>query len=100
MIRFLVPILLAGTWLLAGPARAQATPPAGSGLSSSSGSGPAAPLPNATAGARDRTGGTTAVGRTKPPGSPVGDRAGTTPELDRKSQALDRQITRGICKGC
>jgi hypothetical protein len=48
----------------------------------------------------DRTASTTAVGRTKPPGAPVGDGLGTRPDLEVKSRELDRKINTGICSGC
>lgn len=48
----------------------------------------------------EKTGATTAVGQTKPPGGVLDDRAGTTPDLDQKSRDIDRQINTGICSGC
>lgn len=68
-------------------------------------SGPAAVspgggIPPASGGAADRTGSIAATGQTKPPGAPVGDRLGTNPDLERKSQAIDQLVEKGICKGC
>lgn len=89
--RTLAGILFAAA-LTVGPALAQdpvsnaPTPPGG--------------IPPASGAAGDRTGSITGTGQTKPPGDTLGGRAGTTPELERKSRQLDREITTGICKGC
>lgn len=83
----------------AAPAFAQATPPASTGAGPSTTS-PAGGIPSATGGAGDRTGSLTGTGQTKPPGDAVGDRLGTRPDLERKSEDLDRKINTGICKGC
>ena len=48
----------------------------------------------------EKTGSTTAVGQTKPPGAPVGENEGTRPDLERKSRELDTKINQGICTGC
>lgn len=85
-----ISILAAAACLVSLSAVAQGNPPAASGLSP----GPASPMGGSRAGVIAPT------GQTKPPGAPVGDRAGTTPDLDRKSRELDRQISKGICKGC
>ena len=89
--------------LAAGPALAQSSPSAASsGLVPA---GPGAPAggsvgSTATGGLPEKTGATTAVGQTKPPGTAVGDREGTRPDLEAKSRELDRKIDRGICIGC
>ena len=54
----------------------------------------------ATGTAPDKTGSTTAVGQTKPPGTAVGEDRGTRPDLERKSDELSRRINTGICTGC
>lgn len=89
--------LLAAT--LATPALAQVTPPISTETSPSTTS-PTGGIPPATGGASDRTGSITGVGQTKPPGDAVGARLGTRPDLERKSQQIDREISTGICKGC
>lgn len=61
---------------------------------------PGAGIPPATGGAGDRTGSITATGQTKPPGSPVDENRGTSAELERKSEEIDRLVKNGICKGC
>lgn len=48
----------------------------------------------------EKTGSTTAIGQTKPPGQPVGDGLGTRPDLEDKSRDLTRRIQRDICTGC
>lgn len=86
----------------AGPAAAQTTAP-NSGLAPAS---PMAPPPAGSAGSTvngglpEKTGSTTAIGQTKPPGDPVGDRMGTRPDLEAKSKELDQKINKGICVGC
>ena len=40
---------------------------------------------------------TTAVGRTKPPGTAA---PGTRPDLEEKSRRLGERISKGICTGC
>ncbi|MGY2048571.1 hypothetical protein [Methylobacterium sp. JK268] len=42
----------------------------------------------------------TALGVTKPVGSPLDARAGTRPDLDRRSREIDRIIATAICRGC
>lgn len=91
--------------LFAGPAIAQS----GSGLSSglSTGAPPASSSPGtlpagsvgstATGDAPLKTGSTTAVGQTKPPGEAA---PGTRTDLEEKSRELDRKIDKGICVGC
>ena len=92
--------------LAAGPALAQLSPSApSSGLAPTAPVGSGAPAggsvgSTATGGLPEKTGATTAVGQTKPPGTAVGDREGTRPDLEAKSRALDRKIDRGICTGC
>ena len=44
-----------------------------------------------------KTGSTTAVGQTKPPGDAA---PGTRSDLEVKSRELDRKIDKGICTGC
>jgi hypothetical protein len=79
---------------LAGPAFAQVQP-------STPGAGPAGSVGSTvTGGLPDRTASTSAVGRTKPPGAPIGDGLGTRPDLEEKSRQLDRKINTGICSGC
>ena len=99
----LVPVCAA--LLLAGPALAQS----GSGLSSgiSTGAPPASSgpgtLPAGSVGGTTtgdvplKTGSTTAVGQTKPPGEAA---SGTRSDLEEKSRELDRKIDKGICVGC
>ena len=53
-----------------------------------------------TGGLLDKAGATTAVGQTKPAGSPVGDGLGTRADLQEKSRQIDRKIDTGICTGC
>ncbi len=90
--------------LAAGPAFAQATAPS-SGLAPASPMAPATP-PAASVGSTvngsvpDKTGSTTAIGQTKPPGDPVGEKMGTRPDLEAKSKELDQKINKGICVGC
>lgn len=50
--------------------------------------------------APEKTGSTTAIGQTKPPGQAVGDGLGTRPDLEDKSRDLTRRIQNDICKGC
>lgn len=92
MTRTLAALAFAMTVGAAGAAFPQTSPPASVT--------PGAGIPSAQGGAADRTGSITGTGQTKPPGSPVGERMGTTPELERKSGAIDHLIERGICKGC
>ena len=61
---------------------------------------PGAGIPPASGGAADRTGSIAATGQTKPPGAPVGEGRGTSAELERKSEEVDRLVKNGICKGC
>lgn len=80
--------------LLAGPAVAQnAAAPAGAAPAGTAGSTISGGLP-------EKTGSTTSVGQTKPPGGAVGDDRGTRPDLEAKSKQIDRQIDKGICSGC
>ena len=83
----------------AAPALAQVTPPVSTGTAPMTTS-PTGGIPPAAGGAGDRTGSVTGTGQTKPPGDVVGDRMGTRPDLERKSEDLDRKINTGICKGC
>lgn len=83
----------------AAPALAQVTPPVSTGTAPMTTS-PTGGIPPAAGGAGDRTGSITGVGQTKPPGDPVGSGQGTRPDLERKSEELDRKINTGICKGC
>ena len=41
-----------------------------------------------------------ALGVTKPSGSALDRRRGTSPRLDRLSRQLEHRIERGICTGC
>lgn len=68
-------------------ATAQSSPPPSSSL----------PPPSAADRSGDRRGSITATGQTKPPGSAA---SGERSDLDRKSEAIDRKIKGGICKGC
>ena len=88
-------ILLWSCLLMAGPACAQTSPGAGPGVAPAGAVGS-----TATGDLPAKTGATTAVGQTKPPGGTVGDRLGTRPDLEEKSRALDKKIDRGICSGC
>lgn len=96
--------LMAMGLLAVSPAVAQTTAP-------SSGLAPASPMapstaPSGTVGstvngaAPEKTGSTTAIGTTKPPGDAIGDRMGTRPDLEAKSRDLDQKINKGICVGC
>lgn len=87
--RFTTSTIALAVLLAAVPAAAQAPAPGTSGAGSTVGGA-----------AGDRTGSTTAVGQTKPPGAAVGDGLGTRPDLERKDQELTRRIERGICTGC
>lgn len=84
-------LLLAGAILTAGPVFAQTSP--GVAPSGTVGS-------TATGAAPEKTGATTGVGQTKPPGDAVGDNLGTRPDLEQKSKQLDQKIDKGICSGC
>ena len=53
-----------------------------------------------TVGSPANTGSIAATGRTKPPGAPVGEGLGTRPDLEKRSEELDRRIRTGICRGC
>lgn len=88
----------------AGPSFAQTTAPS-SGLAPASPMAPTTPPAGSVGstvngGAPDRTGSTTAIGQTKPPGDAVGERMGTRPDLEAKSKELDQKINKGICVGC
>ncbi len=89
-------LVLLGALLASAPASAQST------------AAPAAPPPVAPApagslgstvdgGLPARAGATSAVGRTKPPGSTA---PGTRPDLEEKSRRLGERISKGICTGC
>lgn len=83
--------LLLGAILIAAPALAQTSPgvaPSGTVGSTTTGAAP------------EKTGATTGVGQTKPPGDVVGDNLGTRPDLEQKSKQLDEKIDKGICSGC
>ncbi|TDR89249.1 hypothetical protein [Enterovirga rhinocerotis] len=98
MKRIIASLGLAG-WILSGAALAQ---PASNPDTVIRGGGipPVGDAPPATAGAADRTGSIAETGRRKPPGAPLGEGSGTRPDLDRKSQEIDRRIRTGICRGC
>ena len=83
--------LAVGATMLAGTAMAQSSP---------STNGPSFDKPSPRAGSPDRTGSIAPTGQTKPPGAPVGDNLGLTPELRKRDRAIERQIEQGICKGC
>ncbi|WP_375458637.1 hypothetical protein [uncultured Enterovirga sp.] len=95
----LLPIIVAAACLASAAATGQTAP---SGVDARSPS-TAGPTPSPVGGAGRNV---TATGQTKPPGAavapnaPIDNRSGLTPELDRKSRELDRQISKGICKGC
>lgn len=88
-------ILVCACLAVSGPALAQSA----SGLAPT---GPGAP-PAGTVGSTAtgdlplKTGATTAVGQTKPPGDAA---PGTNSALEEKSRELDRKIDKGICTGC
>lgn len=98
--RPLIAVVALGLFV-AGPTVAQTTAPS-SGLAPASPMAPATPPAGSTVngGVPDRTGSTTAIGQTKPPGDPVGERMGTRPDLEAKSKELDQKINKGICVGC
>ena len=89
---FIAGLALAGV-LSAASALAQApAAPAGPGVA------PAGSVGSTADGVAPVTAGSTsAVGRTKPPGTAAD---GTRPDLDAKSRQLDRKIKTGICTGC
>ena len=91
--------------LCAGSAFAQSSSGLSSGLSTGAPTSPAGPgtLPAGSVGSTAtgdvplKTGSTTAVGQTKPPGEAA---PGTRSDLEEKSRELDRKIDKGICVGC
>ena len=85
--------------LLCGTASAQTTAPVAPNAGPMTTS-PTGGIPSASGGAADRTGSITETGQTKPPGDSVGERLGTAPELERKSEIIDQKIKGGICRGC
>jgi hypothetical protein len=94
----LLPILAAAACLASATAMAQPAPSVDARSPATAGPTPAPVAPTGR--------NVTATGQTKPPGAavapnaPIDNRTGLTPELDRKSRELDRQISKGICKGC
>lgn len=91
--------------LFAGPAIAQSGSGLSSGITTGSPPSPGGPgsLPAGSVGGTAtgdlplKTGSTTAVGQTKPPGEAA---PGTRTDLEEKSRELDRKIDKGICVGC
>lgn len=91
--------------LSAGPAVAQSASGLNSGITTGAPSATSSPgtLPagsvgsTATGDAPLKSGSTTAVGQTKPPGDAA---PGTRSDLEEKSRELDRKIDKGICVGC
>lgn len=99
-------LIAAAAFLLGSPSFAQTSSPLPhSGAAQPNAGPPGAARPGSVGSTRtgelpEKTGSTTAVGQTKPPGGALGDGLGTRPDLEEKSRDIDRNINKGICNGC